>query len=95
MVTRKTTQKFTPAILAEIAPKLKAESKILKTLYDAISSISEELMTRAGTPIKPPYEEFLTKRLRGTLLKYKREEKEIEARDSYDKKNYGRLRRYE
>ncbi len=75
MVTQNSTRKFTPANLDEIAPELKVESKILETLYTAISSISEELLRLAGLQVGQNYDEFLTKRLRSVLLDYKRQEK--------------------
>lgn len=91
MVTQKATQKFTPAKLDEIAPELKAEIKIIGTLYGAISSISEELLSLAGLQVGQNYEEFLTKRLRSALLDYKRREKKVAALASDNKKELWKI----
>lgn len=91
MVMRKVNSVFTPSALVGIVPLLRDDSKILGTAYEGISTLTVELLRLTGLDVEPPYEDFLKKRMRAALNRYKREIKALDAREFVNDKERWKL----
>lgn len=78
--------KFMPSALVELPSSQKAYGEILETVYVAISTLTVELLERAGQSITPPYEDFLERRLSAALKKWGGEIDRIEISEPIDVK---------